>query len=138
MIGGGGECEGRRLPVRTFADWGETPPGYCGADLAEHCGGTHEGNFVHSLTLTDIHSGWTECAALVVREQTLVVESISVIRRQLPFALRGLDTDNVLKRQSIPRPGREAATTCRASEVSLSTGSTCVVSTCNGKGSDHN
>ena len=50
--------------------------------------------FAHSLTLTDIHSGWTECAALVVREQTLVVEGISLIRRQLPFALRGLDTDN--------------------------------------------
>src|SRR3984893_7818326 len=53
-----------------------------------------EGSFAHSLTLTDIHSGWTECAALVVREQTLVVEGISLIRRQLPFALRGLDTDN--------------------------------------------
>jgi hypothetical protein len=44
--------------------------------------------------LTDIHSGWTECAALVVREQTLVVEGIRLIRQQLPFALRGLDTDN--------------------------------------------
>jgi hypothetical protein len=64
-------------------------------DLVEHCGGVkHEGNFVHTLTLTDIHSGWTECAALVVREQTLVVEGISMIRTQLPFALRGLDTDN--------------------------------------------
>ncbi len=83
------------VPVRTFADWGEPPPGYCEADLVEHCGGVkHEGNFVHTLTLTDIHSGWTECAALVVREQTLVVEGISMIRRQLPFVLRGLDTDN--------------------------------------------
>ena len=61
----------------------------------EHCGGVkHEGNFVHTLTLTDIHSGWTECAALVVREQTLVVEGIGMIRRQLPFGLVGLDTDN--------------------------------------------
>ena len=32
--------------------------------------------------------------ALVVREQNLVVESIGMIRRQMPFALRGLDTDN--------------------------------------------
>ena len=83
------------VPVRTFADWGDPPPGYCEMDLVEHCGGVkHEGNFVHTLTLTDIHSGWTECAALVVREQTLVVEGISMIRTQLPFALRGLDTDN--------------------------------------------
>jgi len=33
--------------------------------------------------LTDIHSGWTECAALAVRELTLVVEGISLIWHQL-------------------------------------------------------
>jgi len=89
-----GSAVRQSVPVRTFDDWGEPPPGYCEADLVEHCGGEHEGSFAHSLTLTDIHSGWTECAALVVREQTLVVEGNSLIRRQLPFALRGLDTDN--------------------------------------------
>ena len=52
------------------------------------------GNFVHTLTLTDIHSGWTECAALAIREQSLVVEGISAIAQRLPFTLRGLDTDN--------------------------------------------
>ena len=70
------------------------PPGYCDAHLVEHCGSEHEGSFVHSLTLTEIHSSSTECAALVIREQTLVVEGISLIQHQLPFALRGLDTDN--------------------------------------------
>jgi hypothetical protein len=81
--------------VRTFADWGDPPPGYCECDLVEHCGGVKDGgNFVHTLTLTDIHSGWTECAALAVREQSLVVEGIRAIARRAPFALRGLDTDN--------------------------------------------
>jgi hypothetical protein len=92
---GVGSAIKQSVPVRTFADWGEPPPGYCEGDLVEHCGGSKQGgNYVHTLTLTDIHSGWTECAALVVREQTLVVEGISTIRRQLPFLLRGLDTDN--------------------------------------------
>ena len=96
--------------MRTFADWGDRPPGYFETDLVEHCGGVkHEGNFVHSLTLTDIHSGWTECAALVVREQTLVVEGIGMIRRQLPFLLRGLDTDNdsVFMNETLQTYGRE-------------------------------
>ena len=44
--------------------------------------------------MTDIYSGWTECAALAVREQSLVVEGISAVAKRLPFALRGLDTDN--------------------------------------------
>jgi hypothetical protein len=92
---GAGSAIRQSVPVRTFADWGDPPPGYCECDMVEHCGGTKEGgNFVHTLTLTDIHSGWTECAALAIREQSLVVEGISAITQHLPFALRGLDTDN--------------------------------------------
>lgn len=50
---GVGSAIKQSVPVRTFADWGEPPPGYCEADL-EHCGGTKEGgNYVHSLTLTE-------------------------------------------------------------------------------------
>jgi hypothetical protein len=49
---------------------------------------------VHTLVLTDIASGWIECVALPVREQTLVVEAIIGLRRKLPFPLQGLDTDN--------------------------------------------
>jgi hypothetical protein len=78
---------------RTGADLrrlGDPPPGYLECDLVEHCGGVKNGgNFVHTLTLTDIHSGWTECVALAVREQSLVVEGISAIAQGLPFALRG-------------------------------------------------
>ncbi len=92
---GMGSAVKRSVPVRTFAAWGDPPPGYCEADLVEHCGGHKQGgNHVHTITLTDIHSGWTECAALVVREQSLVVHGISAIAQRLPFALRGLDTDN--------------------------------------------
>ena len=104
-----GSASKQSVPVRTFADWGDPPPGYCEADLVEHCGGVkHQGNFVHTLTLTDIQSGWTECAELVVREQTLVVEGISMIRRQLPFLLRGLDTyDSVFMNETLQTYCRE-------------------------------
>ncbi len=92
---GAGSAVRQSVPVRTFADWGNPAPGYLECDLVEHCGGAKNGgNFVHTLTLTDIHSGWTECAALVVREQSLVVEGISAVAMCLPFTLRGLDTDN--------------------------------------------
>lgn len=40
-----------------------------------------EGSYAYTVTLTDIHIGWTECAALVVREQALVVGGIGHIRR---------------------------------------------------------
>jgi len=83
------------VAVRTFADWEEQlRPGYLEIDLVTHCGPRAEGSFVHTLVLTDIVSGWTECLALPVREQALIVEAIKGLRPKLPFPLLGLDTDN--------------------------------------------
>lgn len=84
----------RRIKMRTFADWNEPLPGSMEMDLVAHCGGVNRGSYVHSLVLTDIASGWTEAAPIVVREGTLVVETLERIRMGLPFALRALDVDN--------------------------------------------
>ena len=63
--------------------------------MVEHCGGRKQnGDFVHTLVLTDIATGWTECVALPVREQTLVVEGFAKASAELPFRVLGLDTDN--------------------------------------------
>jgi hypothetical protein len=82
------------VPVRTFADWGEPTPGFFEMDMVVHCGERAEGSFVHSLVLTDVASGWTECIALPVREQALIVEAVDGLRSRLPFPVLGIDTDN--------------------------------------------
>ncbi|MDO9714654.1 ISNCY family transposase, partial [Paracraurococcus sp. LOR1-02] len=84
----------RSVPVRTFADWGDPAPGFFEADLVWHSGPTARGSYVQTLVLTDIASGWTECAPLLVREQVLVTEVLNEVRRVLPFPLLGFDTDN--------------------------------------------
>jgi len=84
----------RSVPVRTFADWQDPAPGFFEADLVAHSGPTARGSFLQTLVLTDIATGWTECAPLLVREQVLVTEVLEEIRRVLPFALLGFDTDN--------------------------------------------
>ncbi len=84
----------RRVPLRTFADWKEPPPGSMEMDLVAHCGEVNRGSYVHSLVLTDIASAWTECTPLVVREKTLLVEALERVRVSLPFPLRALDVDN--------------------------------------------
>lgn len=84
----------RRVPVRTFADWNEPPPGSMEMDLVAHCGEVNRGSYINSLVLTDIASGWTECVPLVVRESGLIVETLERIRVGLPFALGALDVDN--------------------------------------------
>ncbi len=84
----------RSIPVRTFADWHEPLPGFMEADLVSHGGENVAGSFVHTLTLTDIATGWTECVALAVRESSLIVEALKRLRVTMPFPLRGFDTDN--------------------------------------------
>ena len=37
--------------------------------MPEHCGGLKtDSDFVHTLTVTDIASGWTECVAMRMRK----------------------------------------------------------------------
>jgi hypothetical protein len=71
----------RRIKMRTFADWNEPPPGSMEMDLVAHCGEVNRGSYVYSLVLTDIASGWTEAAPIVVREGNLVVETLECQRR---------------------------------------------------------
>jgi hypothetical protein len=84
----------RSVPLRTFADWQDPPPGFVEADLVAHSGPSASGSFVQTLVLTDIATGWTECGPLLVREQGLLSEVLTELRKLLPFDLLGFDTDN--------------------------------------------
>jgi hypothetical protein len=84
----------KSISIRTFNDWKNPPPGYFEMDMVAHCGNSVAGHHVHSLVLTDIASGWTEAAALIVREQTLITVTLDEIQSRLPFPMLGLDVDN--------------------------------------------
>ena len=83
-----------QIAVRTFADWIDIKPGFLEADLVAHCGGNPGGQFVHTLTMTDIVTGWTELIALLNKREEGVLEAIKQVQMNLPFVLIGLDTDN--------------------------------------------
>ena len=85
---------GRNIPVRTFADWHAPPPGFLEIDLVVHHGGSLWGSMIHSLVATDICTGWTEAVPMLAREQSLVVAGLEAIARQLPFPVKGIDSDN--------------------------------------------
>ena len=89
-----GELLKHRVPIRTFADWADTRPGFMEADLVAHCGGNSEGPFLHTLVLTDVATGWTECLALLRRTEADILQALTTARQILPFQLVGLDTDN--------------------------------------------
>lgn len=82
-----------QIPILT-EQWDATQPGFVEADTVAHCGDSLKGNFVWSLTLTDILTGWTENRAVWNKGSLGVLEQIQNIEDNLPFKLKGFDCDN--------------------------------------------
>ena len=84
----------REVPIRTFNDWKDPPPGFCEIDMVAHGGTSVAGSFIQTLTMVDVATGWTECLPLVNRDGSLVVEAIKRAQSLFPWLLRGVDFDN--------------------------------------------
>lgn len=81
------------IPLKTD-HWDVTAPGFSEIDLVSHAGDSAEGEFVHSLNLTDIHTTWVETIAVLGKSQQHVQQALDTARAALPFRLRGIDSDN--------------------------------------------
>jgi hypothetical protein len=80
-------------PLKTDR-WDVAVPGFTEIDLVAHCGSLGDGEFVHSLNVTDIHTTWVETAAVLGKSQVAVQTALEELRQALPFRLRGIDSDN--------------------------------------------
>ena len=83
-----------QVPIRTFADWDEKRPGFAEIDLVGHDGGDTRGDYIQTLDVTDVCTGWTETQAVKNKAQVWVFEALQEIRSRLPFPLLGIDSDN--------------------------------------------
>ncbi len=79
-----------QIPIKTN-QWEETKPGFMEADTVAHCGTSLEGNFVWSLTMTDILLTWTENRAVWNKGSYGVGLAIDDVEANLPFEIRGFD-----------------------------------------------
>jgi hypothetical protein len=95
--GRGGTKPGRllrtQIPVRTES-WSIDRPGYLEADTVDHGGASSSGDFMRSVTYTDIYSGWIEQAAIWNKSASGVLRQTRQIEADLPFPLLGFDSDN--------------------------------------------
>ena len=82
-----------QIPIQTHT-WDISQPGFMEADTVAHCGNSLAGDFVWSLTMTDIQTTWTENRATWNKGATGVLEQIQCIEASLPFPLQGFDCDN--------------------------------------------
>lgn len=83
-----------QIPIRTFSEWNDKRPGFVEIDLVGHEGGNSSGEFLYTLDVTDVATGWTEIQAVKNKAQQWVFEALKDIRSRLPFPLLGIDSDN--------------------------------------------
>lgn len=83
-----------QIPIRTWSDWPEAEPGYCEMDLVHHCEDNTFGEYLHTLTITDVLLGWTENEALRNRSEKSVELAVESIRARMPYPIKGLDSDS--------------------------------------------
>jgi hypothetical protein len=81
------------IPIKTDC-WDVSTPGFTEVDLVSHSGNSAQGDFIHSLNTTDIHSTWVESRAVMGKGQTGVLLAMQEIEKALPFKLLGIDSDN--------------------------------------------
>ncbi len=80
----------KQIPVRTFADWDHARPGLLEVD---HCGESHRGEYLPTLTAVDVATGWCALEVLPNRSQK-AREASDRIRKRLPFPLLGIDCES--------------------------------------------
>jgi hypothetical protein len=83
-----------QIPIRTFADWNEATPGFMEIDLVAHCGGSLKGEYLHTLSMTDICTQWMALPCFMGRSDRFCSAAISEATSSLPFPLLGIDSDN--------------------------------------------
>lgn len=82
-----------KIPIKLL-DSAVVEPGFIEADTVAHCGTSMAGEFVNTLTMTDILSAWTEVRAVWGKQSTDVLNAIKAVENVLPFKIKGFASDN--------------------------------------------
>lgn len=82
-----------RIPVRTL-DAEAKCPGIVNADTVAHCGNNIAGDYMNSLTVVDLYSGWTANRAIWKKEAIGILNQVKKVESSLPFNLIEFFSDN--------------------------------------------
>jgi hypothetical protein len=69
-------------------------PGHFEVDLVHHAGHSTDGQYVHTLQLIDVATGWSERVAILGRSYTVLQDAFARILARLPFPILELHPDN--------------------------------------------
>jgi hypothetical protein len=74
--------------------WNEQQPGHLEVDLVHHCGSTASGEYICSLQMLDVATGWSERAATLGRSYLVMEDAFIYILLRLPFPVIEFHPDN--------------------------------------------
>lgn len=83
-----------QISVKTFADWDDTRPGFLQIDLVAHCGVSTGGEYINTLNMVDVATGWSIATAFMGRSDRFCSAAIDEVTPSLPFPILGIDSDN--------------------------------------------
>ncbi|MCL2289264.1 MAG: DDE-type integrase/transposase/recombinase [Bacteroidetes bacterium] len=84
-----------RIPIRTFYSSEERKtPGYWQIDTVHHCGQATCGEYLHTLTATDVASGWIELRPMQNNAQKWTFEALSDIYASTVLPILEFHPDN--------------------------------------------
>jgi hypothetical protein len=81
------------IPIR-ITDWDTNKLGFMEIDTVAHNGGDPSGEFIYSLDMVEIFSGWSEQRAVLGKGEKGVIGAVNDIRKSVPFNITGLDSDS--------------------------------------------
>lgn len=81
------------IPIKP-KDWDVIAPGHFQCDTVAHCGTSLEGAFGNTITLTDIHTSWTENFAILTKSSARVREGLSDMEKRLCFIIESIKFDS--------------------------------------------
>ena len=74
--------------------WQEQEPGHFETDLVHHCGLSTSGQYIHTLQMIDVATGWSERVAVLGRSYLVIEDAFRRTLARLPFAILEIHPDN--------------------------------------------
>ena len=84
----------QKIPVKLSDEWDRTQLGNIQTDLIEHGGQSARGEYLCTLSNTDIATGWWEGEAIMGRGQIPTQQGLERARERFPFDWREIHSDN--------------------------------------------
>ncbi len=83
----------RDVPMRRIP-WDEHQPGHFEVDLVHHCRFSASGEYLCTLQMVDVATGWSERVAVFGRSYLVIQDGFSRILARLPFPVLEVHPDN--------------------------------------------